>query len=241
MLNILVYLVPFLVILLPILFFGGLGWYFVRVRKRANQRVKSFQDLAAQMNFQFLGEIPYANLTSAGNYEIFTSGNPGSQHIYNLISGTVNNIQVSIFDFAYYTGTDDRHRRSNKHLHFQTIVMLDFSQINLPPFLLKPESGKIMQAVNNALGNRSGEIHFPNHPAFSQNYLLRSKDEQRVRQLFNERIISFYESNTGLTTEGGASRMVFYRNETKIEPAQIRAALDEALTAASLFLNQNLT
>ena len=153
--DILFNLIPFLFILLPLLFFGGLAFLFIRIRKIAKQRVKSFQDLAAQLNFRFLGEIPYANLSGAANYQIFTSGNPGSWHIYNLISGTVNNIQVSIFDFAYYTGTDDRHRRSNKYLHFQTIVMLDFSQINLPQFSLKPESGKVMQAVNNALGNRS--------------------------------------------------------------------------------------
>jgi hypothetical protein len=203
-------LIPFLLILLPILFFGGLAFLFFRIHKRAQQRVASFQNFAAQMNFQFLGEIPYANLKGAVNYGIFTSENPSSWHIYNLITGTVNNIQVSIFDFAYYTGTDEIHRRSNKQVHFQTIVMLDFPQINLPQFLLKPESGKIMQAVNNALGNRSGEINFQNYPAFSQNYLLRSNDEQRTRQLFNDQVISFYESNAVLTTEGGANRMIFY-------------------------------
>lgn len=129
-------IVVFLVIFIVLV--GGLVVVVkVKQAKKRKDRSTSFQELARQMNFNFLGEVPYANLSGAENFNLFASGEESKRFFVNTMTGAAGGFQVSLFDFVYYVANPNWKTNASKTSsayfhHQQTVVMLESSQINLP-------------------------------------------------------------------------------------------------------------
>ncbi len=81
------------------------------------------------------------------------------------------------------------------------------------------------------------DIDFLEHPQFSRQYLLRGDCEDKIRQLFNYRVISLYESRQGVSTEGINTLLVYYYANKSQEPKTWKAFLERALDVYRLLKN----
>ena len=175
---------PLMVVFIAIFFVIVGGLIIVVKVKQANKRKDrstSFQELARQMNFNFLGEVPYANLSGAENFNLFTSGEASKRFFVNTMTGAASGFQVSVFDFVYYVAnpnwkTNGSEISSAYFHHQQTVVMLESSQINLPRVAAPPsQTGLQIEGFGNRLiFYRSGTKVEPSQIGSTLNEALQS-------------------------------------------------------------------
>lgn len=79
------------------------------------------------------------------------------------------------------------------------------------------------------------DIDFTSHGGFSNNYILRGRDENAIRSAFTYEVISFFEDHKGLTVEAKGSRLFYYRNGIRIRPDKIQYFITEGLEILKLF------
>ena len=91
--------------------------------------------------------------------------------------------------------------------------------LNLPEFALRPEN--LFDKIGDVFGGQ--DIDFESHPKFSKSYSLRGSDEQKVRETFTDEVLSSFENQTGISTEGGGDQLIFYRAGKRIDPDQVRS------------------
>ncbi|MEC4986284.1 MAG: hypothetical protein SAK42_19470, partial [Oscillatoria sp. PMC 1076.18] len=118
-------------------------------------------------------------------------------------------------------------------------VLIEDLQLQLPDFSLEPDA-----LFLNKFGQkwRKKKIFFDSHPRFSENYLLLGEDEKRIRQLFNEAVLYFYETQgllLGICTEVRGKQLIIYRRNYRYQPAEIEKFLADCLWIFGLFDYQN--
>ena len=212
---------------------AGIIYLLIGAFKKGQDRIKHFQAFAAEMQLTFLGQVPFTGLKNYQSFRLFILGKSNRQ-VRNLASGIVRGFQVSIFDYWYSTNSG----RSSKggHLYTQTVVMVESPQLNLPYFSMNPEGKGIFHTIGDAFGSQ--DIDFATRPVFSSKYLLVGANEQQIRYMFNDSVLSYLESTTGLCIDSGGNRIVVYRQIGIINPTQIRQIFEEGLQIANLFLHQ---
>ena len=65
------------------------------------------------------------------------------------------------------------------------------------------------------------DIDFGQRPEFSNKYLLRGQDETSIRHAFNDRVLAFYESYAGTSTDAGGNQLFVFRSGYQVEPQEI--------------------
>ncbi len=205
------------IVIIIIVLFGIIIYASYAVEKK---RTEGMQRVATQLGMNFsAGDIGLmSTLRSTGEFSLFSQGH--SQRIKNVMSGTRQNIDATIFDYTYVTG-----HGKNRHTHQQTVLAMKLDKGFFPKFSLKPES--IFHKVGTIFGYQ--DIDFENHPAFSSKYLLRGVDENSIRSLFTGTVIAFYESEPGFCTEGEMNQVLFYKHGVRVKPENIRPFLDKGL------------
>ncbi len=78
------------------------------------------------------------------------------------------------------------------------------------------------------------DIDFGQRPEFSKSYLLRGQDEMAIRQVFNDRLLSFYESYSGTCTDAGGNQLLVFRAGYRFKPEEIQNYIAIALNVLSL-------
>ena len=144
----------------------------------------------------------------------------------NMMWGTTRDLGVAVFDYTYTVGSG-----KHQHTHSQTVVRFLAAGLDLPAFALRPESfwHKVGQLF------AGPDIDFDTHPKFSRAYLLKGKNEAAVRGVFRDYVLDYFEDSPGLSVEAAGSRVVFYRADTRAEPAAVRALLEQGFEVLALF------
>jgi len=181
------------IILIAILIFG-----YSLTQKRRIQ----LGNLAKELGLSFhpkdkTKRLPYM----LGRFKFFT--NTHSHKAKNLLSGEGEGMQYIISDL-FFTVSDPNKKNNvtGKHL---TLMILESSEGNLPPFAMRPSP----QFTREMEGYRGMEdIDFQTHAAFSNQYRLMSEDEPAVRNLFEAQILDYFSQNPGLTLEANG-RFIF--------------------------------
>lgn len=84
------------------------------------------------------------------------------------------------------------------------------------------------------------DLDFASHPAFSKRFRLRGDDETAVRNLFNPRVLDFFESlrdDFGQTIEGAGEYVVVYRSARRVKPEAVKAFVEEATAIAAALVS----
>lgn len=147
------------------------------------------------------------------DFELFRVGK--NQEISNLMEwkDPFMEEQIYIFDYTYTRGSG-----SSKKQFVQTVFHINSKHLGLPEFLMKPET--FFDKVGNYLGLQK-DINFVEHEKFSDQYLLQSSDEERMRHLMNDKILHFFTVEQNWTLEGIGYYMIFYKTNTLLSPATI--------------------
>lgn len=197
-------------------------WYVgSRMEKK---RAEAWRQAADDMGFEFT-PAPGADLLARyPGFHLFSQGR--NRTVKNLLRGKAGGLEVAIFDYAYTTGSG-----KNRHTWHQTVLAFEVDDADLPGFSLRPES--VFHKIGQWFGYR--DIDFATHPHFSKKFLLRGEDEEAVRAVFKDHVLEHYERCGGVCTEGCGGRLVYYRSQRRVAPAEVRPFLEEGFQMLALF------
>jgi len=199
---------------------GVLAFYMDMTTQATKQHTESMQSMARSLDLKFSPDGNEKLHQSLQRFHLATLGHYST--MTNLLYGQRDGTDIAIFEFEYPRGKNNIIR--------QTVIWMQRPGTRLTEFSLRPES------VWNQLGGWSGhgDINFDSRPNFSRDYLLRGDDEEAIRELFTNEVLSFYERHPELTTEGEGNKLLFYREGVVVQPENLRTFLDEALTLRAL-------
>ena len=201
----------------------AIGTY-VMTRYFNKQRTKAFELLAESLNFAFSEKADGSLMDSLSSFQLFSQGY--SKRISHVLSGKFNLIPVTIMDYKYTTGGG-----KSSHTFQQTVLVMESNKLQLPRFNLRPE--RLFDKIGSVFGNK--DINFETAPVFSKRYQLRGDDEASVRNLFNERVLEYYEQHPGLCTECDGVKIIYYRSSKKVTPEEIQSFLQDGDDLFNLF------
>ena len=224
------------------LILGGL--LFLHVRKLGEQRTKKFTDFAEQMGMEFSVEDEWDIGESLSAFDLFWEAD-----ITNVLSGDSEQLgygeafEVTVLDCSYVRPASVLERplgfggeNSTKTI-VQTVICFHSPQLSLPRFSVRPEEWH--HKLRSKLGYQ--DIDFESHPTaveFSKKYLLRGKDEQKIRALFTDEVLAFFAGQDKICVEGFSSHLCFYRARKLIEPEDIPAFMKEGFEVFRLFTQE---
>ena len=208
--------------LFPFLFFGGfillaivgVGasiWW----EKKRREKLRA---IAHDMGLSFEAKAGRPDGFGFGVCPLFNRGR--SRKVSNLMHGTVADVELSLFDYRYTTGSG-----KNSSTHRRTVAAFEMTAHHLPQFELGPEG--FFHRIASMLG--FDDIDFDTHPTFSEKYRLRSDNEAAVRDLFKPTLLEFFEQQADQrwTVEAIGSWVVVYRSRGRIKPDQWPQFLDD--------------
>ena len=223
------------ILLFPVLFmFVILGVIilvpaFTRGRKE-KKRTQQLQATAAQLGWNFAASAPLNMIPGLERFALFNDGQQGRQ-IKNFMCGEASGIKAAVFDYLYVTGFGNSPGVGRRQIHAQSVVYLEPPYLRVPYFTLRPEN--FLSKIFTAFGYL--DIDFGQRPEFSRQYILRGQDEQAIRQTFNDRLLSFYETYPGTCTDGGGNQLFVYRDGYRFQPQEIQSYVGLGLSVLSLF------
>lgn len=141
------------------------------------------------------------------------------RRLTNLISGETDECRISIFDYRYTTG-------SGKQTHTTkiTVAALESVRLRAPVFSLRPEN--LFDKIGGLFGFQ--DIDFPDHPLFSQKFVLKGPEEEAIRQFFSRNLLDFFASKNSLCVEAIPGTMVYYVPGQRRKPEDFPALLEDA-------------
>lgn len=217
-------LLPFIVIgAIIVLVVGGIIYSMYAEKKRREQ----LQEAADEMGLIFFLEgddILFNRLTA---FNLFNQGR--GQKMTNLIQGDSGEVKIAIFDYQYTTGSG-----KNSHTHRLSIACLESPNINCPDFTMRPEG--MFDKIGGALGFQ--DIDFDSHPTFSDMFVLKSSDEQAVRNYFKPELLEFFESKKGISVEAQTGMMFFHRAGRRVNPEELKELLSDAYEVFGYMVDQ---
>ena len=196
---------------------------------RQLKRQKELQVMADSLGFSYNDEQ-----TEKVRGLLESSSMLGNEMFFNVLGGTLNGTYFAIGDFNIMVGSDSRKRKQ-----YQTYVVIHSGKLTSPNFCLQPESALFRMAeglLNRLTG--SVDIDFPTHPDFSDNYFLKSSDEDAVRNFFTPRVLEYFQANHGLSVEVFNGTLVFFRLGELVKPDDIKALIDNAMEVHQVLLPQ---
>ena len=201
-------IVLILTVIIPILVIGAL----LLIRQR---RIKGFEKVAQTFSFNFYPKDDGLILSDLGDFGLFSEGR---KKVTNILQGKIHHTQVSVMDYRLSTGSGQ-----NSFVQNQTVLIFDSKALQLPHFLMQPEN--VFQKMVGALGK--GDINFSTHPTFSKHYHLKGQDFLAIRNLFNEKILNYFEIHQGWKMEGKDHRLVLFRAGKRVKPEELPAFLKQ--------------
>ena len=188
-------------------------------------RTKRLKVMAEELHLRFSPKGNETLQAQLKNYHRFLQCDPYAKdvRIRNLIEGEIGGVNVFLFDYQY------NHEDFGSII--QSVILFKSDELKLPSFQLRPEG--LQDKIDSWYGCQ--DIDFKSHPVFSRKYLLKSPNEKEVEYIFNEKVLSYYESHLGMWTAGGDGELVIYQPSTVISAKDVYSFIEEQFTIASLF------
>ena len=205
----------------------GTGIYFYRYEKQRTEKLKKISEL---MGLAFYPKGDQSLIDRLSEFHLFSQGYSGK--IKNMLHGQIQQAEIAIFGYQYKI----RGSRSSPATLRQTVIYFHSSSLNLPRFALRPE--QLFHKIGQVIGYQ--DVDFESHPMFLQRYLLRAYDEKGVRRVFTDQVLSYFEQQRGVSTEGDGEQLIFYRSRKSIAPDQVRPFMEEGFRVFELFKKSSL-
>jgi len=203
----------------------GAFFYFEKNRSDALAKV------ANELGFQF--KAGQQNLPSELDEIGFYLFSQGSRQITNLMQGRKGDYDIAVFGYFYDAGVGMEGQRelpiSNDDGEIQrrgqSVAWIHSARHNLPDFDLTPVKGAIRRVAQE---DNLQRITFDGNRAFDDKYVLTGRDAAAVRGLFNEEVQRFLETHPEFTFESRGHDALLYRNQERVDPANIPDLLNLA-------------
>ncbi len=200
----------------------------VLTKKSKNKRTEGIKNKAMQLGLSFSKDTVADFIPNLGTFKFLKEGQ--SRNAKNLMKSKKSDIDFSIFDFYYSSGTGQ-----SAYAATQTIFFVKTDRFNLPNFSMTPES--IFNKIADKL--TKNDIDFERYPRFSKRYHLKGKDENAIRTVFSEKIIQFLEhKKETISIEAEGDKIIIYRRSEMVEPKGLAIFRDESLNVAQMFMTR---
>jgi hypothetical protein len=216
-----VLLFPFVILTVVIGLFVVIGVYSWQKEK---ERTRQLQLTASQLGWSFAANAPWNMIAGIERFTLFNQGH--AKEIKNFMYGEASGTKAAVFDYVYVIGYG-----KNRQTHYQSVVYLEPSYLNVPNFSLRPEG--LLSKIFTAFGYQ--DIDFGQRPEFSRQYILRGPDEQAIRQTFNDGLLAFYEAYPGTCMDGGGNQLFLFRGGYRFQPLEIQGYVGLGLRVLNLF------
>ena len=145
--------------------------------------------------------------------------------VTNMMEGGGDERRLAIFDYSYTTG-GGRHSQTYR----TTVLSLRFDGSEMPAFMLRRKQ------LGDGIASwfRGKGIEFAGRPMFSKQYLLRGENEEAIRAVFTEPVVTYFEENPGLFVEAAGNAMVIYRLGKKVQPEGVSEFLGQGLAVLGM-------
>jgi hypothetical protein len=210
-------------IVFAVAFIGLAVFLVIHSHKKEKERTRAMQQIAARLGWSFAETAPLNMITGLERFVLFSEGH--SKQIRNFMYGEAQAVKAAAFDYRYTVGSG-----KHSHTYFQSVVYLEPQRLNVPFFSLRPES--FLHKMMSAFGYQ--DIDFGQRPDFSSQVVLRGQDEPAIRQVFNDRLLSFYENYAGLCTDGGGNQVFIFRIGHRYEAHEIEGFVGLGLQLVGL-------
>lgn len=160
----------------------------------------------------------------------------GEQRVFNnVLSGKLGDVPILAVDYAYVPEKG----RAGPPVEI-TLVLLTSEAIDLPHFLIRPQSGWL-EYVGLLLGGGvpnleefgtffgGDDTDFEDDPEFSRRFILRGADTDAIRALFDGNLRQHFADidREELFCEGLGGRLLYYTNRA-LDSAELQEFIDEA-------------
>jgi len=194
-------------IVLGFLIFGGVSMLFAKFRE--TQRRKGVELIA-----ESLGIGPPRDtrpIRMLRHLPLFGVGR--AQESSNVLAAEVPPTTLTIFDWRYTEGSGKQQTTTH-----QTVVGLTDETMDLPTFVLRPET--LLNRMQSMLGFK--DINFDEHPEFSNRCWLTSPEEARVRAMFNKKLMDHLVTLDNLQLQAGKHSFILFRPGRRQAPENFR-------------------
>jgi len=206
---------PILIVVAIVAGFGGLIYWAAQQEKK---RTEAMAAACQAMGYTFEEKGDVEALRTFGDLPVFGHGH--SKTARNVMTGTVADHSLKLFDYRYTTGGG-----KDSHTFQQTVALFPGGAQGLPDFALAPEN--FFHKIGGFFGYQ--DIDFEASPDFSSHYLLRGSDEMAIRTAFSADALSFFAQQRGWNVEVRSAHAGIYRSGKRCKPEEAPAYLAEAL------------
>jgi hypothetical protein len=200
---------------------GVIGSFVSKAQTR--NRTEALRIVAGQLGLTFEGE-DWARGPCAPELETPLFDGRSDQTFRNIMSGNRDGLNASFFDFSYGVG---------KSYVSQTLAAFR-QDAWLPQFEMAPRDSVAL--LNREMLRK--QIEFESHPQFAKKYRLLSVDEEKARQVFTSRMLTFFVED-GLhvdwNIEGAGNTLIVYRRGANTKPEDFRGFVEETTRVAKSF------
>ena len=204
------------------LIIGGIAWSIWHEKKRREQ----LAELADELGLVFQPEGNTQLHTQVSSFALMGQGR--ERKMANLIHGETDEVRIALFDYQFTTGSGKQ-----KTTHKQTVASLQSTSLECPHFTMRPEG--MFDKIGGAFGMQ--DIDFESHPEFSNMFVLKG-DETQIRKFFTPEVLSFFETQKGISVEARPGALIFYRTRSRVKPAQIKDLLTQAYHIFGFMVDQ---
>lgn len=169
--------------------------------------------IAFDLGMEFHQRDQWSMLSLLKGFQLFRQGR--ARRITNIMHQRDEFLNVETYIFDYYSVRGrGKHRKATN----QTVFFIQSKSLGLPEFLMKPEN--FFHKIGAYLGMQ--DIDFEEFPVFSENYLLKGKDEDYIRATMNEEVLRFFSVEKDWSLEGVNYFLIFYQKKRLIPPQKIK-------------------
>ncbi|NQT26347.1 hypothetical protein HQ585_13410 [candidate division KSB1 bacterium] len=197
------------------------------VVKHEKKRLELLKAQAMRLGFSYTAKAGLTEIQSAKEFHLFNIGH--SRRVKSLMERSSDGVKTAIYDYQYTTGGGQ-----NSHTAIQTVFQFQSERLRLPAFILRPEN--VFHKIGQSFGYQ--DIDFEAFPEFSKHYLLRGKDEPMIRKLFNQEVITRFESEKGIIIEAGGQILICYRSCKRVKPEDLFIMYEKMREFFNLFVRR---
>jgi len=209
--------VPWIVLIMIIVCFIAYGY--------GQKRREDLQRFARQTGLAFSSGSDIDADEELNDFLLFSDYSV--KKLSNVIRGEMDGVLVMMFDYRSTTGVGQVASTRS-----QSVAIMELHRLKPPSFEMYPQD--IFRRVFGPLSKKKG-IEFPHRSGFSEAYVLISEDENAVRKVFTDTVLSYFENHKGLTVEVKGERLLYYRNGRMIRPEEAGSFLQQGLDIIRLF------
>jgi hypothetical protein len=169
-------------------------------------REQAYRNLCLNQGLTYLNKDEFGVIRYLELFELFRHTGGKISNLSQLKSSNLDH-EINIFDYKYTIMVGKVPVTIQ-----QTVFFVNSKSLDLPIFLMKPES----------MGNRIAayfgydDIDFEEYPTFSEKYNLTGEHEEFIRSAFDDKVLHFFSKANDWSIEATNYYLIFYRNKELI-------------------------